>query len=455
MFEFNVPLLASFSPLTVLAIGVTVCVVLPVLRIAEELSRHPKHLEPKPGPFWKVVVGYALIQCSQLVRPRKSQLKDRKWLDSRHFENTEDECSNDSFYWWANSKPGAKHRVCVTSRLGFHGVGGKKTTPWLVFDIDGRTFGLAEEFVRDSTPDATNPETVVALDESGNYLKYTCESPMKRWRLQYDGPVTELSAKGGEKAQRPFRATMDLNVEVIEPAFYYQQDWDPLTIAKAMSTKPWSLQFFRGLRSEHQEHYEMGTTVTGTFEVKGEGRRGETIAAELSDAPGMRDHSFGKRDWTIMVRYIWLGTISFDSPLEINGSLYTHMTGTAVHYGTSFKHMVAGGLMGKDAKRTIPFTGMTHMKDVAGKWYDNGGKVGIGHLIEDDLQMTISIQGSPDCIVLDAQRDSWKHGFLMQGDKFEVHEGTALYTVTHGKQSVRGHGLLEFGGVVRDNAKGT
>ena len=72
-----------------------------------------------------------------------------------------------------------------------------------------------------------------------------------------------------------------------------------------------------------------------------------------------------------MSRYIWLGTVSFDSPIFINGEPYTHMSGTAVHYGTSFKHMVAGGLMGpSNSQPIIPFTGMTHMKDIANEWYN-------------------------------------------------------------------------------------
>ena len=320
-----------------------------ILRVADELARHPKNLEPKSGPFWKVLIAYILVQCSRFVRPRKGQLTNRKWLDSRHFENSEDECSNDSFYWWANSKPVAEKRVCITSRLSFHGVGSTEVTPWLVFDIDGRTFGLTDDFVRNSTLDPEDQEEIVALDKAGNYLRYTCISPMKEWRIRYEGPVKEISVEGDGPAGQVMKATIDLGVKVIEPAFYYQQDWDALTIAKAMSSKPWSLGFFQGLRSEHQEHYEMGTTVTETFKVNVDRGGGGGVEAALVDAPGMRDHSFGKRDWTIMVRYIWLGTISFESPLEINGSLYTHMTGTAVHYGTSFKHMVAGGLIGKTA----------------------------------------------------------------------------------------------------------
>ena len=72
---------------------------------------------------------------------------------------------------------------------------------------------------------------------------------------------------------------------------------------------------------------------------------------------------------------------------------------------------------------------------------------GIGHLVPDSLNFSISLKGVNERLKIHVQRDQWKHGFLMQDDSFEVHEGTSLYTISFGSQDpVLGHGLLEFGG---------
>ena len=116
-------------------------------------------------------------------------------------------------------------------------------------------------------------------------------------------------------------------MDVISPAFYYQKDWDHMTVAKAMSNKPWSIEFFKNLKSEHQEHYEMGLTVNGSIRLRHSDNEDGNLY-HLNAAPGFRDHSFGKREDEY--ESIWLGTVSFDSPIFINGEPYTHMSGTAV-----------------------------------------------------------------------------------------------------------------------------
>ena len=127
------------------------------------------------------------------------------------------------------------------------------------------------------------------------------------------------------------------------------------------------------------------------------------------------------------------------------------MTGTAVQYGHTFKHLVAGGLVGRYCERgvrpapPVPFGAMTHMKDIAPVWHDAEAKGlgrGVGHLVGTDLQFDIALcipastkektkektkDGARDtpytvlrCTV---KRDAWKHGFIMQGGTFEVRDG--------------------------------
>ena len=153
----------------------------------------------------------------------------------------------------------------------------------------------------------------------------------------------------------------------------------------------------------------MGLTVNGSIRLRHSDNEDGNLY-HLNAAPGFRDHSFGKREWTNMSRYIWLGTVSFDSPIFINGEPYTHMSDTAC-YGTSFKQMVAGGLMGLQFAPIIPFTGMTHMKDIANEWYNAKKNVGrgIGHLVPDSLNFSISLKGVDERLKIHVQRDQWKH----------------------------------------------
>ena len=425
-----------------LAIGILYISIIYLYTIVERACYTPPNkevLEPKPGPTWKVMLSYILIKFSKLVRPRQSNLKSEKWLESRHYDNSTSEHFNDSFYWWCNTPPNDQYQICVTTRLGFHGKNASKVTPWLMFDINGETYSIPNDFVKRSIPGKIN---IFASDSRGNKLEYTCKVPMQRWNLKYNGQVRKHSNG------KSMKANLNLNVNVIHPAFYYQKDWDQMTVAKAMSNRPWTIEFFKNLKSEHQEHYEMGLSVNGSIQLNiGHDTNQENY--NLKNIPGFRDHSFGKREWTNMSRYIWLGTVSFEKPIFINGHPYTHMSGTAVHYGTSFKHMVAGGLMGPSKSQPIiPFNGMTHMKEIAPKWYNAKKNVGhgIGHLVPDDLYFSIGLKGVNEYLQIHVSRDQWKHGFLMQDDTFEVHEGTSIYTIQYGGKSIIGHGLLEFGG---------
>ena len=567
-------------------------------------------LEPRPGPRLKVLVAYILVSLSRLVRPPKKHGKNPNWLDSRHRENSTSRNFNDSFYFWVSAStrhttfdaPGglddvlddalgatpprtrtrsrartrtgtgtvsASPRIVITTRLGFFGVGASSVAPWLMFDVDGVTFTLpptmdAERDAAGAPPQAGAGESISARDAAGNELTYTCVEPLRRFRLEYHGELrvsraAEVEAEGGaeggveggaEGESVSVFADLDLDIRVVSSLFFYQESWDKMAVAKAMSAEPWSLRFFRSLRSEHQEHYEAGTSCTGTIDLrsratgsKGEGKGGSKGKRgsgnrggwegriEIEGAPGFRDHSFGKRDWTVMTRcggndgrerrrgwkggerqtdrqrggeterdrdrerpklrylfictsvyalssaalhrllsshpctprfaftslrsfrYLWLGTVSLETPLHIGGHEYTHVTGTAVQYGHTFKHLVAGGLVGRYCERgvrpapPVPFGAMTHMKDIAPVWHDAEAKGlgrGVGHLVGTDLQFDIALcipastktkeatkeatkDGARDtpytvlrCTV---KRDAWKHGFIMQGGTFEVRDG--------------------------------
>jgi hypothetical protein len=182
-----------------------------------------------------------------------------------------------------------------------------------------------------SLPQAGAGESISARDAAGNELTYTCVEPLRRFRLEYHGELrVSRAAEGGAEGESvSVFADLDLDIRVVSSLFFYQESWDKMAVAKAMSAEPWSFRFFRSLRSEHQEHYEAGTSCTGTIDLrtratgsKGGGTGGGTGGSpggrdgkrgsgnrggwegriEIEGAPGFRDHSFGKRDWTVMTR---------------------------------------------------------------------------------------------------------------------------------------------------------
>lgn len=398
------------------------------------------HLEPTSGSRVKAAIAFLLVQLSSLFRRRRLR---PVFIEDRQFHNSDHECYNDSFYWWGNTgdardSDGKRHSFCVTTRLGFHGRNAQLVTPWLVIDLDGTSYELPKEFVRNSAS-LHGRDRQISASDGNSTLMYCCERALDLWRLSYTG---RLQVTGSAEQ---VDAKLELQVQMISLPFHYQANWDPMTVAKAMSAEPWSLEFFRHLRSEHQEHYEIGTTMTGTVTIESSAQHSAQVC--INSAPGFRDRSFGKRDWTFMQRYIWCGTLSLREPLRVDGKHYTHLTATAVNYGLTFRHLVAGGLMG--TTHTLALTGMSHMGVIAEEWYNASTRQGcpIGHRIPKQLHMEFQFDGEI-LMSVKVTRDGWRCGFLMQDGCFEVHEGTAVYHLECQGQQVLADGLLEFGAVL-------
>jgi ASC-1-like (ASCH) protein len=346
----------------------------------------PDALEPSPVGlhvvYWvKVVFAYFLIVLHKISYSFKLLFKGQpgaQWLEGRHAENIFNDRGdrstdfNDSFYFWGSSADSA---FCVTTRLGFQDQ--STVHPWLMFQLPGGhcwTLPPDTEF----SPDSAKP---IATAKSGSRLCYTCAAPMEKWRLEYEGEL--MNRDTGALC----KASIDITFTGMLPLFQYQKDWDAWTTARAMSAQPWSLQFFRDLRREHQTHYEQGGRMVGSVQVDG------AKPYDATDVFAFRDHSFGKRNWTYMQRYVWFGTVSFvKEPLIIDGKAYTHFTFTEVEYGHTFKHLVTGGFTGPGGN-VLPITGASHMQDYAGAWFharsDDPSTVGsVGELVPTSFEVS-------------------------------------------------------------------
>ena len=314
----------------------------------KKMTTNTEGLEPTPGPLHKVLTALFMVTMSKR-RPPPKEASDPKWVEGRHRFTPEDnpfvkegdkqvgdEHFNDSYYFWGNEKDCS---MCVSTRIGHFGVSGAKVTPWFNFSINGVTYDTPDGFIEGAKPGEGNE---ISATWEGNKLEYICEEPMKRWRLLYKGKIKNLTNGKLEDCK------MDIVMNLYKTWFNYTRHWDALTTAKAMSASPWSRDFFTNLRKHHQNRYEQGGKMTGCITLAGKDH-------VLNDMWAFRDHSFGKRDWTYMYRYIWFGTVCFFKPINIDGKSYTCLCGTSVEYGNTFKHLVAGGLIGDDG--VLPLTG--------------------------------------------------------------------------------------------------
>jgi hypothetical protein len=116
-------------------------------------------------------------------------------------------------------------------------------------------------------------------------FKAACVEPMQRWTIAYDGMMcrstrAELCAGPGIDDVSEY-ATFDLTFEGASPF------WD---LKANMDRQSWA-----------SGHWEQICQVTGDFRVGG-----ETIA--MADGSGVRDHSFGSRDYDGVLGNFWMNT---------------------------------------------------------------------------------------------------------------------------------------------------
>ena len=206
--------------------------------------------------------------------------------------------------------------------------------PWLTFDLDGTSFSLPDDTMSAELARAGDGQDVSASAAAGNRLSYECLEPLRLWRLVYHGEMQLQLRRAPAQVLAPARMAatvvlgMDVKVEMVSELFFYQRGWDKVAVTKSMSAEPWTPSFFRALRPEHQEHYEVGTAGARKIRIAPaadredgdavlvgglEGPAGHReLEVDLGQCRGFRDHSFGKRDWTSMRRYLWFGTVSLD-----------------------------------------------------------------------------------------------------------------------------------------------
>jgi len=212
------------------------------------------------------------ILALKMITHRKSRIIPIEELEQKHTDpNTF--AYNDSSYFAGVSRDGFSFVTRQAFRTGKH------NENWLKIHIPGEGVWGFED---------------LKLKEGEGFvqgtLEYLCVKPGEEWEIRYDGPVFNEGKEENVKLELKWLSTSPI------------MDFDkagtlPKQVAEQIANQKWNKVFFKRLREIHLVHIEQGGEITGTIIWKGEEHR--------VNLKGVRDHSFGKRNWEEWSRHIW------------------------------------------------------------------------------------------------------------------------------------------------------
>ncbi len=365
-----------------------VCIVL----LLFSRPRRRDGLAPEGGSRLKNTLAILMVKSGTKSRPewQSISLSDERVPVP---EGVQEANYNDSFVFQGSDNQG---NVLLT-RLGFRG-GGKEAEVWMWGAFAGECYANDNRFVKLTSGDA--PDAIAA---AGLSYKLVSEG---EWKLTYKGPLNGMPAD------------VNLNWKA-DAAMYCSADhMDPKGTALAMAEMPWSREYFQRIRSEKQIRIEQGGILTGTFKVDG-----NTYNVNMR---GIRDHSWGKRDWTYLNRYLWT-VLALEEGMEIAGIKVKYLAVSPVDYGDSFKRLASGWVAGDDVVLPVSYT--TDLIEVGGDG-----------VIPGRFTLQFRVPGS-QLLTLEVKRRQPEMPWMVQGDGFEINEAWCGISLS----GVKGFGLSEFG----------
>ncbi len=156
-------------------------------------------------------------------------------------------------------------------------------------------------------------------------LKWICTEPGKTWKLEYKGLISNGDQEENVK--------IDLTWKAISPIVNFDKiGTNPSRVGKQIAKEKWNTTYFKKLHEIKQVHYEQGGMIAGTIEWKGE--------KHSVDLKGIRDHSWGVRNWEDWDRHFWLLGIlddgSFFNISQISYSFVKNLIASFIFNGEKF-----------------------------------------------------------------------------------------------------------------------
>lgn len=267
-----------------------------------------------------------------------------------------------------------------------------------------------------------HPETNYSLDNtntwSGGGLKLECLEPYRRWRIFFNGLLRKgpYRDKWTEEEGELLHVKMAFIWTSFSTVFNFDTDIHPSAIADSIAKEKWSSKFFTDLQkyNDHQTHYEQWGQFVGEIEIEGYERKELLLR-------GLRDHSYGVRNWADMYRYVLI-LAHFENGLSVNL--------LALSISATTTNMKIGFVMFPDGRKAgIDWSDIT-LADMA------DDKV-IGDLYR------VSFTAANQLFNLQVSIDKSASAVMYGGLKWEsqIHECVATYRLD---LTVRGWGIIEF-----------
>jgi hypothetical protein len=244
---------------------------------------------------------------------------------------------------------------------------------------------------------------------SGGGLTYECLSRTDgTWRIAYDGNLLPDNVP----------CKMDVAYTPVSDMYHSGKHMSLTGFAKAMSEMKWSREYFNNLRSENQCRIEQGGNMTGSLVLNGK--------KKVLNMKSIRDHSWGKRTWAFINRYIWT-VLSFDAPLPLKAGQAEYMVYSIADYGTTFKNVVTGWIAGKDF--VLPIRAASDLRPLA----DDGN-------IPEEFTLYCRPRGEKG-FSIKVNRKPPQHTWFMQNKTFRVCEAWCSVEIN----GITGIGMSELG----------
>ena len=237
--------------------------------------------------------------------------------------------------------------------------------------------------------------------------------PGKKLKFTYKGDATKAEFNNGDckAGAKSKKVKIDMVGEFtgISQVFEFSHHLPTAPIARAFAQEKWNKAFIAALKENHQSHCEQQGTISCTIKVDG-------TTHKFSDVSGLRDHSYGKRDWGYFDRHIWI------LGLMENGDL--------IH--TSFTRYPA-------------------VKQISSGFYLSGGKP-TAYIKSLQPMDTLPIVGKcPESVSYIAELDDGRTLTINTKREFEVQfDFQGNYTISEGISAfeidgIKGRGITEFG----------
>ena len=181
---------------------------------------------------------------------------------------------NDSSYFAGISKEG----VTFVTRQAFRV--DKPNENWMMIHIPGEgVFGFE------------NREMKEGEGFKQDSLIYQCEKSGEEWNIRFEGELPQGSKKGFLKLDLSWKGTAPIVV-------FDKVGTTSQQVSKQIAAEKWNGYFFKKLKELDQVHYEQAGKLTGSFVWNGKEYNTEFT--------GVRDHSWGVRNWEDWDRHFWL-----------------------------------------------------------------------------------------------------------------------------------------------------